>query len=285
MNPYRLRGKTVLSFSGGRTSAYMLRQVLDHNEDLSDLLVLFANTGKEHPATLQFARDCSAQWGVPITWLEYREDDSGFAVVDFDNASRDGEPFEALIRKRQYLPNPVTRFCTIELKIRTIHKYLRSLGLSTEEDPVDMMTGIRADEPRRIAKIRSRGSTSESKHATMVMPLADAGVGVQQVTGFWDAQSFDLMLPTVNGKTLEGNCDLCFLKGANQVYSIIASDRRKAEWWARMERTAVQSATATATGALFRFDRPSYQQMMDYSELQLDLFVDADEGIECYCGD
>lgn len=285
MNPYRIRGKTVVSFSGGRTSAYMLRQVLDANDDHSDLLVIFANTGKEHPATLEFVQECSDRWGVPITWLEYRDNDAGFAVVDFASASRAGEPFEALIRKRQYLPNPVTRFCTIDLKIRVIHKYLRSLGLSSEDDPVDMMTGIRADEPRRVVKIRNRKTTSESKHATMVMPLADVGVSVQQVSEFWQSQPFDLRLPTINGRTLEGNCDLCFLKGAKQIYSIIASDRSKAEWWARMERTAVQSTTATTDGALFRFDRPSYQQMLDYSHTQFDMFADHEEAIACFCGD
>lgn len=288
MNPYHLRGKTVVSFSGGRTSAYMLFMVLLHNtpEDIAKyLLVIFANTGKEHPATLEFVKACAERWGIPIIWLEYRDDEQGFAIVNFASASRAGEPFEALIRKRQYLPNPVTRFCTIDLKIRIIHKHLSSLGLSTEDEPVDMMTGIRADEPRRVVKIRNRKTTSESKHATMIMPLVDAGVGVQQVTDFWQAQPFDLMLPTINGRTLEGNCDLCFLKGAKQVYSIIASDRNKAKWWARMERTAVQSASATATGALFRFDRPSYQQMIDYAEVQYDLFAEADESIECFCGD
>jgi 3'-phosphoadenosine 5'-phosphosulfate sulfotransferase (PAPS reductase)/FAD synthetase len=289
MSPYKLSGTTVVSFSGGRTSAYMLRQVLDNNDDLSDLVITFANTGKEHPATLEFVRECAERWSVPIVWLEFRDNEAGFEVVDFTGASRQGEPFEALIRKRKYLPNPVTRFCTIDLKIRIIHKYLRSQGLSTEDNPVDMMTGIRADEPRRVAKIRNRKSTSESKWATMAMPLADAGVGVQDVTDFWAAQPFDLMLPTINGRTLEGNCDLCFLKGANQVYSIIASDRgelvRKADWWARMEHTAVSSRGITGNGALFRFDRPSYQQMLDYSDTQFDMFADQDEAISCFCGD
>lgn len=225
MPPYKISGPMVVSFSGGRTSAYMLRQVLDNNGDLSDLVVTFANTGKEHPATLEFVQECTERWSVPIVWLEFRDNEAGFEVVDTASASRQGEPFEALIRKRKYLPNPVTRFCTIDLKIRIIHKYLRSLGLSTEDNPVDMMTGIRADEPRRVAKIRNRKSTSESKWATIVMPLADAGIGVQDVTDFWNAQPFGLMLPTINGRTLEGNCDLCFLKGANQVYSIIVSDR------------------------------------------------------------
>ncbi|WP_432755502.1 phosphoadenosine phosphosulfate reductase family protein [Pseudomonas sp. WMBT8] len=268
MSPYKLSGTTVVSFSGGRTSAYMLRQVLDNNDDLSDLVVTFANTGKEHPATLQFVRECAERWSVPIVWLEFRDDDAGFAVVDYDTASRQGEPFEALIRKR---------------------KYLRSLGLSTEESPVDMMTGIRADEPRRVVKIRHRKSTSESKWATMVMPLADAGVGVQDVTDFWADQVFDLMLPTINGRTLEGNCDLCFLKGAKQVYSIIASDRdepiRKGDWWARMESSVVSGGKFTGDGARFRSDRPSYQQMIDYSDIQFDLFAEHDEAIHCFCGD
>lgn len=285
MSPYKLSGTTVVSFSGGRTSAYMLRQVLDNNEDLSDLVVTFANTGKEHPATLEFVRECAERWDVPIVWLEFRDDDAGFSVVDYASASRQGEPFETLIRKRKYLPNPVTRFCTIDLKIRIIHKYLRSLGLSTEEAPVDMMTGIRADEPRRVVKIRHRKSTSESKWATMVMPLADAGVGVQDVTDFWAGQPFDLMLQTINGRTLEGNCDLCFLKGAKQVYSIIASDRPKAEWWAHMESSVVSGGKFTGNDARFRSDRPSYQQMLDYSDTQFDMFADHDEAIACFCGD
>lgn len=285
MNPYKLNGPACLSFSGGRTSGYMLRQVLDQNDDLSELVVCFANTGKEHEATLEFVRDCGQRWGVEIVWLEYRDDDAGFAIVNFDTASRNGEPFEAIIRKRKYLPNPVTRFCTIELKIRVMHKYLRSIGLSTEDAPIDMMTGIRADEPRRIAKIRARGSTSESKHATMVMPLADAGVGVPDVSAFWSQQDFDLQLPTINGKTMLGNCDLCFLKGGKQVYSIIASDRQRAVWWAKAETLAESSSAIVGQGARFRSDRPSYQQMLDYAEVQFDLFDDIDDSIDCFCGD
>lgn len=284
-SPYKMSGPTVVSFSGGRTSAYMLRQVLDNNEDWTDLVVTFANTGKEHPATLEFVQECAERWALPIVWLEFRDDDAGFAVVEYATASRQGEPFEALIRKRKYLPNPVTRFCTVDLKIRIIHKYLRSLGLSSEAAPVDMMTGIRADEPLRVAKIRARKNTTESKWASMVMPLADAGVGVQDVTGFWASQPFDLMLTTIKGRTLEGNCDLCFLKGAKQIYSIIASDRQKAAWWSRMESEVVSGGKFTGDGARFRFDRPSYQQMVDYSDTQFDMFADHDEAIACFCGD
>ncbi|MFH7468008.1 Nin-like protein, partial [Pseudomonas syringae pv. tagetis] len=75
------------------------------------------------------------------------------AIVTYETASLVGEQFEALIRNRSYVPNPLTRFCTIDLKIRVIHKYLGMVGCSTEETPVEMITGNRADDPRRVAKI------------------------------------------------------------------------------------------------------------------------------------
>ncbi|MOA50793.1 hypothetical protein D3C78_1738610 [compost metagenome] len=93
------------------------------------------------------------------------------------------------------------------------------------------------------------------------------------------------MLSTVNGRTLEGNCDLCFLKPLNQVYSIIASDRSRGDWWARQERSTESTGPFAGDGARFRKDRPSYQQMMDYAEIQFDLFSETHEAIECFCGD
>jgi 3'-phosphoadenosine 5'-phosphosulfate sulfotransferase (PAPS reductase)/FAD synthetase len=281
-DPFRIDGPTCISFSGGRTSAYMLWRVLQSNGGIpADAVVCFANTGKEDEATLRFVRECGERWGVPITWIEYRNDDPGFAVVSYETASRDGEPFEALIRKREYLPNPVTRFCTSELKIRTMHKWLRARGWSTEETPIDMMTGIRADEPSRVSKIRARGTTSESRHAWMVMPLADAGVTVQDVGAFWSAQPFNLELPTYNGRTLAGNCDLCFLKPAAQVASLIHEKPQRAVWWARMEALALASKPS---GAVFRSDRPSYAAMLHNDSAQTDFITD-EEAIACFCGD
>ncbi len=112
-DPFKIDQSTCISFSGGRTSAYMVWRVLQSNAGLPpDTVICFANTGKEVEATLRFVRECGERWHVPIHWLEYRDAPPGFAVVDFSSASRQGEPFEALIRKRQYLPNPVARGCT-----------------------------------------------------------------------------------------------------------------------------------------------------------------------------
>lgn len=106
MSPYKMSGTTVVSFSGGRTSAYLLRQVLDANDDLDDLIVTFANTGKEHPATLDFVNECSQRWQVPIVWLEYRDDERGFAIVTYETASRGRRAVRITDPQAQLLAEP-----------------------------------------------------------------------------------------------------------------------------------------------------------------------------------
>ena len=275
IDPFKITGPTCISFSGGRTSAYMLWRVLQSNEGLpDDAIICFANTGKEDEATLEFVRDSAKNWLVPITWLEFRDTEDRFEVVTFETASRNGEPFEALIRKRNYLPNPVTRFCTIDLKIRPIGRYLLSLGMAdtkTEAENMSMI-GMRADEQRRAAKIADKSR----------IPLVTAGITKEDVGAFWPAQPFDLGLPNNNGVTMHGNCDLCFLKGGAQILSLIAEKPARAVWWAGMEALALASKPS---GAVFRSDRPSYASMAQFANDQADMFDKNEEAIACFCGD
>ena len=279
-NLYKIIEPTCISFSGGRTSAYMLYKVLEaHDMNLPDeAVVCFANTGKEDEATLRFVQDCSERWNVPITWLEYvdaEETKDRWKLVDFETASRDGEPFEALIRKRNYLPNPVSRFCTVELKVRTIHRYLKANGWTEWAS----MLGIRADEQRRLAKI---GNQDYGKHEEKIAPLGRLGVTKETVGEFWRNQPFDLGLPNNNGVTMHGNCDLCFLKGGAQILSLIQEKPERAIWWAKMEALALASKPS---GAVFRSDRPSYASMLKFSASQTDMFDPNEETISCFCGD
>jgi 3'-phosphoadenosine 5'-phosphosulfate sulfotransferase (PAPS reductase)/FAD synthetase len=279
-DPFKIDGPTCISFSGGRTSAYMLWRVLQSNGGLPDeARVLFCNTGKEDEATLRFVERCSQDWAAPVTWLEYL-DDAGVGVVDFQHASRNGEPFEAVIRQRGgVLPNRVARFCSSELKTRTMHRFLRSEGWTEW----DTFIGIRADEPRRVAKFRANPHP-EGKQEEVHMPLAIVGIGAQDVAAFWRSQRFDLELPNVNGKTMHGNCDLCYLKPAHQVFSLIAEKPSRAVWWAEQERKA--EAVATGNACRFRDDRPSYADMAKYAASQRDAFGHQDEeAIACFCGD
>ena len=254
----------------------MLWRVLQSNGGLPDeAVVCFANTGKEEEATLEFVRDCSTRWGVPIAWLEYREP-AGYALVDFESASRHGEPFEALLRHRAILPNPPRRFCSQELKIRTMARWLKDAGLVETVGGGEFFAwvGIRADEPRRAAKI-DRERT----------PLVAAGVIAAEVGAFWKSQPFDLGLPNMNGKTMHGNCDLCFLKPADQIASLIAEQPSRAEWWIRMEREIPQLGRTTVDGSVFRMDRPSYAAIAANVTAQRTMFDKDEEAISCFCGD
>lgn len=279
-DPFKIDGPTCISFSGGRTSAYMLWKTLQaHGGTLPpDTHVIFANTGKEAEETLQFVDDCARRWSVPITWVEYRS--PGVAVVvDFATASRKGEPFSALIKDRNYLPNPVARFCTVELKILRAVELMERMGYEEHENFV----GIRVDEPRRIAKIRANPSGG-TKGVERRMPLAIAGIDKWRVQGFWAQQEFDLGLRSVNGETPEGNCDLCFLKHAARIRSLIAQRPSRAVWWigeeGKINNPKVQG------GGYFRNDRATYAQMAAFADDQADAFGhDDEEAIACFCGD
>lgn len=146
----------VISFSGGRTSAYMTIKLLEQPEN-KDAVIIFANTGKENEATLEFVNamdlHLKTAFGKSIIWLEYNPDPEVWVnVVSFETASRNGEPFAALIAKRKYCPNRVARFCTQDLKIRPMKKYCQKiLGWKNWTN----MVGIRYDEPRRWNKSKS----------------------------------------------------------------------------------------------------------------------------------
>lgn len=278
-DPFKIDSPTSISFSGGRTSAYMLWRVLQANGGLPpNAAVCFANTGKEDEATLRFVQTCSERWDIPIIWLEYQSNAPRYKVVNFETASRNGEPFEAVIAQRGgYLPNRVSRYCSSELKTRTMHRYLKAQSWGEW----DTFIGIRADEPRRVAKFRANPKP-EGKHEEVWLPLAAVGTSSRDVAAFWESQPFDLALPNIQGKTVHGNCDLCFLKSARQILSLIQEKPERAVWWIDRERAAERVAT---TGAKFRDDMPSYADMAKFAAEQRDMFDAGEEGIACFCGE
>ena len=287
---YYIDEPTCISFSGGRTSAYMLYKTLQaHDGVLPDFAkVVFANTGKEMPETLDFVRDCQEKWGVDIIWLERfarlsREDEPNkFAydtkVVNYETASRKGEPFEALLNTMGYTPSPLMRFCTAQLKIEAISEYLtKECGFQT---PYLSFIGIRGDEPRRAAKMKGNLRQGTERYC----PLYLDDVTAMEVSEFWKNNDFDLNLPNDNGVNNLGNCDLCFLKGAKIRQSIIRERPELADWWIEQED---KLSKAKGEPVVFDNKTPSYKTMKSLALDQSSIFDDMfdTETIPCFCGD
>ena len=117
----------VINFSGGRTSAYMTKKLID--EGLQNYIVTFQNTGKEVQGTLDFINECDKRWNLNIVWLEYRKPAS-FEIVSYELASRNGRPYDELLEQRpSAIPNMQFRYCTMELKIQTLKRYLKSIDV------------------------------------------------------------------------------------------------------------------------------------------------------------
>jgi len=288
LDPYKIEGPAVISFSGGRTSAYMLYHIIQaHNGKLpKDLYVIFANTGKECPETLDFVNDCQEKWGVEIAWLEFDwhgGDKQITKIVDYSTASRNGEPFTKMIeyfktrtelntpgkydKDSALLPNPVARFCTDKLKIVRINSYMKQQGLKI----YDTVLGLRYDEPRRVAKQKTKNTQKKFN----LTPLYDAKATKQDVNNFWRKQNFDLNLPIIDNETPHGNCDLCFLKSRKKINQIIKEDKSKAEWWAKTEENFNNR---------FRADRPSYRELITLVDVQQEFPFD-DDNMDCFCHD
>jgi len=282
INPYKILEPSIISFSGGRTSAFMLNKILQaHNGVLPDSChVVFANTGKEMPQTLDFIEDCSNNWDVEIVWLElseiikdgYKPTPNSrdwifkYKITNKQECSKNGEPFELLIDHYGKLPNATNRFCTYLMKQRAIAWYEKINGL----DNPDHILGLRYDEPHRVHRVRARKEKKE-----IITPLYDAKHTKYEVEEFWNKSNFDLNLIYRNGHTVFGNCDMCFLKGKNQLNYMIKQKPELAEWWIEQENK---------TNKTFKFDC-TFQDIKDIDKDQLSISFDHEESIDCFCND
>lgn len=216
----------IIQFSGGRTSAFMAKFLFEHFSE-REKLVLFENTGREDEKTLEFVLKCDREWDLRVVWLEavtHHGERKGAThkVVDFESASRNGEPFEQVIKKYG-IPFMFSSCCTRELKINVARSYLRALGLKNGD--YETAIGIRADEVHRVNRERAA-----KEH--IIYPLVDMiQVNKKFIKNWWAQQSFDLeVLPYV------GNCDFCFKKSINHLVSIAREQPEKLDWWEDMEK-------------------------------------------------
>lgn len=269
----------VCTFSGGRTSAFMGLFLKDFPKYKDfDKVFIFANTGKERSETLEFINECDKRWKLNVVWLEADvQEEKGigtsFKVVDFQTASRQGQPFEEMLKKYP-IPTNFASNCTRELKLAPINKYVKSLNYKE----VYTALGIRFDERHR--------ESNTAKEQNIIYPLIeDMQVDSRFIREWWDRQDFDLEL-----KDYEGNCDLCFKKSLKKRLTIIKENPKTAEWWLKMEQKYSTEAiprfdlrTNKSIEELVKMAERPFTRAEDFHELskqQGDLF---DFETDCFC--
>ncbi len=138
----------IVKFSGGRSSGMMLMELLRKKTlkpERGDVIV-FNNTSAEHPATYEFSRKMKAlaekKYNIPFFWIEYQtyEDSSkhgwrrnpSYRLINENPYSDNnkngycykGEVYEEMVSLSGFLPNMLTRSCTLSLKIFITNSFL-----------------------------------------------------------------------------------------------------------------------------------------------------------------
>jgi hypothetical protein len=229
----------VFNFSGGRTSAYMTIKFWQPGD-----LVIFCDTGREHPKTYKFINDFEAFENIPVIRLKYYDSE---------------KPFTELLKRKKYkcLPNRVKRFCTDELKIKVCKRYLRSVGIRRFINFV----GFRFDEPLRVKR-----RVQKFKNVIDQFPLYETGINKSMIDLFWSKKEYNLEIPSILG-----NCTLCFMKGKNAIISILSVYPELADEWIKDELEAQKHGKF---GGHTYFENVTIEQLKNIA--QNNLFKDFD---------
>lgn len=213
----------------------MTRRILDHGLD-DDQHIVFADTGLEREETYHFVDECEQAWDTRIHRIRYEGHPKKERPADLSTAA---SAFDVLLAEKGYLPGGGLRFCTTEMKIRPMKRFMLERG----EKHWDMIVGIRADEPRRYSRL----DADHKNRWEHVMPLYHAGVTLEDVEAFWSEQSFTLEL-----RPYEGNCTMCHLKRQDNLMRIMVENPGLEDWWIGWE---------DRTNKRFRDKGRSYRQL------------------------
>lgn len=251
-----------VSFSGGRTSAYMCWWLLKFMGHIYNFIFVFANTGQEHEKTLEFVNECDKHFGLNLFWIEAvthygKRKGCTHKIVNYETASRKGGPFEAVIKKYG-IPNKQFPHCNRELKLNPIFSFKRSLGFRSDHQ---MAVGIRVDEIDRIGP--------KAKEHGCVHPLIKWNPTTKaEIRHWWAAQEFDLEVPEHLG-----NCVTCWKKSIRKLMTVAKNEPERFKFFNQMEVENHDKGAGDESRVFFR-ERRSSLEIIEMSKKPFNEFVD-----------
>jgi len=194
----------IVSFSGGRTSAYMVYLIEEMRKrgDIDNVHYVFMDTGAEHPKTYEFVKNVvnhfdidlkcimakiNPEHGIGTTYERVALSDVGYSLDVWKSfVDKYGTPYAHLAH------------CTKMMKTEPYNKFCNEMF---GKGNYISWLGIRIDEPKRL---RPR---DDAKY------LADiSDYEKLDILDFWRNQPFDLGI-----EEWLGNCVFCVKKGTNKI--------------------------------------------------------------------
>ena len=229
-----MKKANVAGLSGGRSSLFMVRQLIDHGYDP---VILFADTGFEAPGTYDFIRDAVKHWGIKINCIR--------AVVGSKGVGNTYE--EITVDEIGYRPKTfIDHFakygtCTINAKNCTD----RLKGIIMDKwkndrfgrDGYTTWIGIRADEQRRLKEqeqqldaISDRLNKPIKTNIRYLANISDKSKS--EIIDWWSHQDFDLTVDEWSG-----NCMFCIHKSPEKLAMAARDNQEAAKDWIEMVKS------------------------------------------------
>ena len=199
----------VVSFSGGRTSAYLVHLIEKMRKDgdfTGNVEYIFMDTGAEHPKTYEFIKKCVEHFGIDLTCLQGDFEQPvgvghSYKVVPLESLKHDmiNGPFGRLMAKYG-VPTVASAWCTSRMKEETHDKYCNE---KYGNGNYITWLGIRVDEPKRLRI---------GKNPLLRYMAEITDFDKEDVLDFWQEMPFNLEI-----EDHLGNCVFCFKKSINKV--------------------------------------------------------------------
>lgn len=240
--------KTVNSISGGKTSSYLAKHYpadinifsLVRIEDTENLWMkgkdektrqlISDKLGKEFIGTAEMDEiiytilDLEQFIGQEITWVT-------------------GNTFEEIIKQNyNYLPNKMTRYCTVEMKLKPIFNWLKE----NTELPVEMRIGFRPNEISRaegvlkradengieyfntiIGKRKTQNKWGLVPYRKVTFPLIENNITKDVIYNFWNNKKVRF--------AYRNNCVGCVNRQPLMISHMASKDLDKVKWFEKQE--------------------------------------------------
>lgn len=221
--------KNVVSFSGGRTSAYLCHLMIE-KYGAENVDIVYMDTGAEHPKTYEFIKKCVEYFGIELICLQADFNQPlgkghTYKIVDVKDLKQDlvNGPYAQMVKKYG-TPGSASAWCTSRMKEETHDKYCND---KYGKGNYETWLGIRADEPKRLSGINKDNSIR------YMAEISD--YEKEDVLNWWASQSFDLEIPE-----WLGNCVFCFKKSDLKIAAAARDEPELYQEWLSMINEAIE---------------------------------------------